>query len=290
MAGCVIGSSRGEACKDSLGGIQAVYFFNYGEATFTVDTSTGYLVSIAKDDPAGGSVNAYRYVTRHQSDMTETIQASPENGTVYFDQAINLVLKRLSGATSKEVKLMAWGRPQIVVHDNNGKAWLAGYAHGCDVSGGTITTGVAKGDLSGYTINFLAQEKEPSFEVTGSTIVDPFASAAMQVDVVAPIETSYTIDSAVSAGTYAHTVPLVADAKMTVTVTVTTPGPWSIAANSVPANGYVFAGSGTFLTAGTATAVLQGTGTPTTAQTDTFTVKESDGFGTGTTTATVTVT
>ena len=39
---------------------------------------------------------------------------------------------------------------------------MMGLENGADVSGGTIVTGTAMGDLSGYTLTFSGQEKVPA--------------------------------------------------------------------------------------------------------------------------------
>ena len=39
---------------------------------------------------------------------------------------------------------------------------LMGLEHGADVSGGTIVTGAAMGDLSGYTLTLSAMERKPA--------------------------------------------------------------------------------------------------------------------------------
>jgi len=47
---------------------------------------------------------------------------------------------------------------------------LCGLKHGLDVSGGTIVTGAAMGDLSGYTLTLSGQEPVPAnFLTTGLT-------------------------------------------------------------------------------------------------------------------------
>jgi hypothetical protein len=57
---------------------------------------------------------------------------------------------------------MAYGRPNVIVEDNNGNFFLAGLEHGMDVTGGTIVTGGAMGDLSGYTLTLTGMEKVPA--------------------------------------------------------------------------------------------------------------------------------
>jgi len=78
----------------------------------------------------------------------------------------------------KEIKLLSYGRPHIVVEDRNGNAFIMGLDHGADCSGGTIVTGSAFGDLSGYTLTFSSQEKRPANFLEGPTAANPFAGCA----------------------------------------------------------------------------------------------------------------
>ena len=65
----------------------------------------------------------------------------------------------LDAATNQELKLLAYARPQVIVEDYNGNKFVVGYENGADVNGGTIVTGAAMGDLSGFTLTMVAQEK-----------------------------------------------------------------------------------------------------------------------------------
>ena len=42
-------------------------------------------------------------------------------------------------------------------------------------NGGTMATGAAMGDMSGYTLNFSAQELKPANFIINGTSADPFA-------------------------------------------------------------------------------------------------------------------
>ena len=174
---CDLTKGRIEPCKDVVGGIKAVYFIDYGDITIAYDTTNTDVI----DDL--GAVTAYKYELKGNSSFEQTINASRENGTTFFEQTLNLTLKKLSAADHKEIKLLAYGRPHIVVADYNGNAFLMGAEHGADCSGGTIVTGSAMGDLSGYTLAFTGQEQLPANFLEGSTEADPFAGLTSTVTV-----------------------------------------------------------------------------------------------------------
>lgn len=174
---CDLSLGRKEPCKDSVGGIKAVYFVDFGDLTLSFDTTDTDLV----DDL--GAIDAYKYELKGNSSFEQAITSSRENGTTFFDQTLTLTLKKLTKEDHKELKILSYGRPHIVVHDYNGNAFLMGAEHGCEVTGGTIVTGAAMGDLSGYTLTLNAQEQDPANFLEGSTEADPFAGMTATVTV-----------------------------------------------------------------------------------------------------------
>lgn len=155
---CDLTLGRTEQCKDSVGGLKAVYFVNFGDFdSITYDaTNTDAIDSLAT------SANAYKYELKGTSSFEQTFVSSRENGTTFFEQALNLTLKKLDKATHKELKLMAYGRPHVIVEDYNGNFFVMGLENGAEITGGTIVTGAAMGDLSGYTLTLSSQEKVPA--------------------------------------------------------------------------------------------------------------------------------
>ena len=174
---CDLTKGRKEPCKDSVGGIKAVYFADFGDITITYDgTDTDVIDDL-------GTVTVFKYELKGNSSFEQTITSSRENGTTFFEQALNLTLKKLTVQDHKELKLMSYGRPHIVVEDYNGNAFLMGAEHGCDVTGGTIATGAAMGDMSGYTLTFSAMEQVPANFLEGATEANPFAGLTGTVTV-----------------------------------------------------------------------------------------------------------
>ena len=149
---------RLEPCKDSVGGIKYVYFINNGELSVTNDvTNTDAIATL------GTGLTAYRYEIRSTaSTFTQNTNSSRDNGTTFWEQVLELTLKGITPADLKEIKLLSYSRPHVLVEDNNGSIFVAGLEYGMDVTGGTIVTGGAMGDLSGFTISLTGMEKIPA--------------------------------------------------------------------------------------------------------------------------------
>jgi hypothetical protein len=159
---CNLSAGRQEVCKESIGGLQGVYFINYTTGSFTKNGS-GVVTAL----PVSSSL--YYYELKGTSAYTETVNTSRENGTTFFSQELTLNLKKLTNEMTTQLKLMAYGRPQILVWTNNGDTLLVGEQHGADVTAGTIQTGGALGDLYGYSVTFTGQEQLPASFISGST-------------------------------------------------------------------------------------------------------------------------
>jgi len=159
---CDISLGRKEVCKNSVGGLNAIYFINYGDVDvndYTYDVTDTDMIT---DINGAATINAYKYELKGTSSFTENINSSRENGTTFFEQVLELTFKGLTVEMHKEIKLLSYGRPIVLVEDNNSNFFLAGLQHGCDVTGGTIVSGAAMGDLSGYTLTLTGGEKIPA--------------------------------------------------------------------------------------------------------------------------------
>ena len=122
---------------------------------------------------------------------------------------------------------------------------------------GTPTTAGAQ------TFTVTAGTASCTFSVTVAPSTTPPAAFTLQG---AP----GTCMTASAQGTYTQGTALTSANTLTVSVNVTTAGPWAVATN--PVAGITFAGTGTFTSTGVQNIVLVGTGTPTAAGSQTFTV------------------
>lgn len=170
---CLLTTGRALGCKKSVGGLKAVYFADYGTLG-TVTETAGEITAIT------GTPDFFKYDIKGNSSLETTINSSRENGTTFYTQTLNLTLPVLDKATQEEIKLLSSSRPHVAIEDYNGNFFLVGLEHGAEVTGGTIVSGAAMGDLSGFTLTLEGQEVAPAPFVTSTVITDNESSS--QID------------------------------------------------------------------------------------------------------------
>ena len=160
---CDITNGRVEQCKDSVSGLKAIYFANFDDLD-----SDDIVYDVTNTDaidtwvPAA-QISLYKYELKSSSNsFTTAIESSRDNGTTFFTQTLVANLKRQDQATHKTVKLLAYGRPRIIVRTMTDQFFLMGLDQGADVSAGEISSGAALGDFNGYSLTFTAMEELPA--------------------------------------------------------------------------------------------------------------------------------
>ena len=165
---CALTGGRQKPCKDAVGGIKKIYFVDFGglnDITTTNDEVTD----------ANGTFSYHRYDVKGNSSLETNINTSLENGTTFFEQNLSVSLHKLTKEDNKELKLIAFGRPHVVVQTFDDKFLLVGMQHGAEVTGGTMVTGTAMGDMQGYTLEFTANETTMPNFINGGQDNNPFA-------------------------------------------------------------------------------------------------------------------
>ena len=152
MACTSLSAGRLEVCKDIVGGLNAIYFINFEDATYTIDADG--LAEVNETTP-----NAYKYDLRGTSTFEQNLTSSRENGTTFVEQTLTVSLKKQDSTTHKEVKLLSYGRPKVLVEDNNGNVFVVGAEYGAELTTAATSTGAAMADKNGYELTFVASEK-----------------------------------------------------------------------------------------------------------------------------------
>jgi hypothetical protein len=152
---CELANGRLEVCKDAVGGIDAIYFVNFGDYAYPTDiTQTDDVI-----DAVANVASLYKYELKGTNSFEQNVTSSRENGTTFVEQTLSVVLKKQDATTHKSVKLLAYGRPHVIVKNRNNQFFLAGLEHGMELTTAAVANGTAMGDLNGYTLTFVGTEK-----------------------------------------------------------------------------------------------------------------------------------
>jgi len=153
---CILTTGRKVPCKSAFGGIKKVLFANFGTiASVAIDSGTKE-ATITNGSPAPVW---FEYDVKGSSSLETSVTSSRENGTTFYTQTLNLTLTFLDAKTQSELELLAVSRPYAVVVDYYGNSFLCGLENGMELTGGTVVTGAAAGDLSGFTLTFEGMEE-----------------------------------------------------------------------------------------------------------------------------------
>ena len=161
---CNLTAAIGLNCKDTVGGIKAIYFSDfqvagYGGMTFAAGVLTGI-------DPAQ---TVYRYdVQPNTASLTTTVTNEPA-GSASYASALEITLNILKQTTSEELQLLIQTRVFAYILDANDNVYCIGLQNGCTVTAGTFVTGAARADMQGYTLTVTAGEAEYPPTISAST-------------------------------------------------------------------------------------------------------------------------
>lgn len=153
-------------CKDNAGGAKAIWLANFANVS-GVTAASGTISAIAKAN--NGRFYKYEQI-RGTAEAKEEIQGSSENGTVFYNQSIELALNKMQASLRNEIKLMATAYLVAVVQDRNDNYWYYGETNGLELLAGTIGTGKALGDRNGYGLTLSGQEPVPAQQVASGVI------------------------------------------------------------------------------------------------------------------------
>ena len=161
---CDIIGGRTEQCKDAVSGLHAIYLVNYADVDFPslnqygTSENTDQIVAVQTTT----AFSIYKFELKGNNSFEQTINSSRENGTTFFEQTLSVQLKRQDVKSTKNIKLISYGRPRIICHARGDQFFLLGLDQGCDVTAGTISSGSALGDFNGYSLTFTGMEELPA--------------------------------------------------------------------------------------------------------------------------------
>jgi hypothetical protein len=164
FSSCFTSANVCKGCRDAVGGIKSAYVVA-GCVTGITQNADQEILTVGA---LSGTVYQFQ-VEKNTSNFVETIQASLENGTVVYNQVVNLVFLKLQQSTRNQIKLLAQNTNlKVFVETNEGDIFYLGEDFGLALQTGTAETGTAFADRYGYTVVLEGFEKEPAKLLAGS--------------------------------------------------------------------------------------------------------------------------
>ena len=154
--GCDVSEGRLVGCKDVIGGINKIFLLNYDADLLSKLTITSNEIT-----DIDSAVTLYQYDLRpNTATFNANFTSDDATGSTYYEQVLDVTLQKIVKEDIPHLDNILKGRCQVWVLDANDNVFLLGTRFGCSVTAGAMSTGTAKGDLSGFTLTFTSQETE----------------------------------------------------------------------------------------------------------------------------------
>jgi len=190
MACTALTKGRGLDCNRVSGGVKYIYFGVYDQFDAPIET-TGIVQSGGEitDIEMGANV-LYRYtMPLGTASVSESITGSRENGTIFYTPTLNVILNRLTKEDQNQIKLLgattvvAFAQLNATLTNGHDVIVGLGVENGLQLNAGTMDSGAAWGDRSGYTLTFDGIEQLP-FPMVADYTTDPFDNAAFTMGTI----------------------------------------------------------------------------------------------------------
>jgi hypothetical protein len=158
---CIISGGYALDCKESVGGIKAVYIAGFSSIVYDIPTG-GVIAGVDAGD-------FYEFELPPQTgNFTTTANTSIENQSTFYQTELVIQLPKLSTTARNQFMVLTKGRFAIIVLDRLGNKHVLGYENGCFATTGTASSGTAMGDLNGQNLTFTSIEVEAPYMFSGS--------------------------------------------------------------------------------------------------------------------------
>jgi hypothetical protein len=170
---CAISSGYAIECRDSVGGVDAVYLIENsalydGEESLVVEAS-GVVTTLNK---AVGK-KFWRFEVPRGTAMSEnSITSSIENGTFFYNFKVSFPINDRSATTRNIITTLAKNRLTFVTKEMDGTYRMFGKEFGLTIENSTGGSGTSLGDRNGYVLTFSSQERQDFLVVPAEIAAD----------------------------------------------------------------------------------------------------------------------
>ena len=150
-------------CTNGKGGIKSVLLFPLGAASAITVSATNELTAIT----VSGETFLYK-LKSNLSSFTAPIKVDKNNGTLFYEQSLSMILASDTKELRAEIHLLAQNEVVCLVENADGTIVALGLGEGLQVADANeYTSGVVKGDRKGHVIVLNGMENDPVPDVDG---------------------------------------------------------------------------------------------------------------------------
>lgn len=162
-------------CEGSVGGLKALWFINRNSIT-DITFNEALACEVSAMTLAEGTSFAKFGIQPLSSSFTTTVNVDLPSGTEEYETAIVAVFKRMTAEKNCELQKFSAGNAAAIAKDANNRYWLIGVDTNEDDyaielgDGSTASTGTARTDMNGYTLNLVHYTYHYPYEIPQSVI------------------------------------------------------------------------------------------------------------------------
>lgn len=159
---CAISSGYAIECRDSVGGVEAVYLIEnsalYDASGNSLVTEVSGVVTVL--DKAADK-RFWKFEVPRGTAMSEnSITSSIENGTFFYNFKVSFPINDRSATTRNIITTLAKNRLTFITQEGDGSFRMFGKDFGLTIENSTGGSGTALADRNGYVLTFSSQERE----------------------------------------------------------------------------------------------------------------------------------
>ena len=173
MACLLFNQSVATACRDAQPGVTLIYIANYSDITTITENAAGTMISGITGSTASGATSGTFYtiaVNKESSGFVDNTDISVPDGRAIYIPTITLKVSNMDTTTRTIFKELSQATVAVIFKTTDGLYYYAGKDNGLDMSAGTFSTGIARGDFKGLEITLEGLESEPLIQIDTDTV------------------------------------------------------------------------------------------------------------------------
>lgn len=156
---CDLDFGRKVGCKDVVGGLKKVFLVKWDESLYSKLGFNGTLPNQIDSITSTPDVEAFEFDLRTEtSSSTVNVTSDDATGAYFNEQVLELTLQKINPKDLELLDILGGYKVQAFALDNNDNCFLYGTLFGMTLTAGTMQTGTAKADLSGFNITLTGRE------------------------------------------------------------------------------------------------------------------------------------